>query len=73
MAVAGCAKGFDALTPFCEPLLTRRRVGSSTLMAAPLGALIEKVTSILSTQPELTRCSKHCARCSDAIAGGPEA
>lgn len=73
MAVAGCAKGFDALTPACEPLLTRRRVGSSTLMAAPLGALIEKVTSILSTQPELTRCSEHCARCKDAIEGGPDA
>lgn len=71
MRVAGCAKGFDALTPRCEPLLVRDQAGASLFVAAPLAQLIERAAAIMTTDPELTRCSPKCLRCADAIAGGP--
>jgi aminoglycoside 3-N-acetyltransferase len=71
MRVAGCAKGFDALTPHCESVLARDQAGPGKLIAASLTDLIARTEALMISQPELTRCSRDCRRCADAIAGGP--
>ena len=73
MSVAGCAKGFGALTPYCERLLARDQIGPCPVTIARLPELVAHVAAVLRSRPELTRCSDECLRCADAIAGGPRA
>jgi aminoglycoside 3-N-acetyltransferase len=71
VATSGCAKGFDALEPFCSHLFHVERIGDCVARAAPLSQLIECLAPVIRAQPELTRCSPDCLRCRDAILGGP--
>lgn len=69
--VAGCAKGFDNLMPYCQDLFSETYVGSCRILSTPLKPFIEHVTSVIRSFPQLTRCSETCIRCRDAILGGP--
>lgn len=68
---AGCANGFDNIFQPCEDLFSVENVGQCKLIAAPLEPFIERAASLISEQPEITRCSESCLRCADAIKGGP--
>ena len=68
---SGCAKGFDALLPHCRHLFRVERIGNCIAQAAPIGELMKTLAQVMREQPELTRCSKECLRCNDAILGGP--
>jgi len=72
MRVAGCAKGFDALAPLVEGVLTRVSLGGCVLTAAPLDALVARGAAAMQAEPGRTVCSAGCVRCRDAVAGGPE-
>ncbi len=69
--VSGCAKGFDRLMPYCDDLFRRTSIGESTLLAAPLAPLIDRLAGVMLREPEMTRCSDACLRCRDAVLGGP--
>jgi len=71
VATCGCAKGFDALAPFCRHLFGVERIGECLAQAAPLRELVDCLTPVIHSQPELTRCSPDCLRCRDAILNGP--
>lgn len=68
---SGCAKGFNNLMPHCSDLFRETRAGNARILAAPLGALIDRSARIITDNPEITRCSPECIRCNDAILGGP--
>jgi len=67
----GCAKGFEALMPHCQPLFRVERIGDCLAQAAPVLKLIDCLAPVIREQPELTRCSPECLRCRDAIKCGP--
>jgi hypothetical protein len=69
--VCGCAKGFDRLYPFCQPLFRETRIGSCRILAAPLAELIERLAPVFRERPGIARCSDSCLRCRDAALGGP--
>jgi aminoglycoside 3-N-acetyltransferase len=71
VATSGCAKGFDALAPFCRHLFRVERIGECLAQAAPLRELSDCLAPVIRAQPELTRCSPDCLRCHDAILCGP--
>jgi aminoglycoside 3-N-acetyltransferase len=71
VATSGCAKGFDALEPFCSHLFRSVRIGNSLVRAAFLRDLLDCLAPVIRAQPELTRCSAECLRCHDAVLGGP--
>jgi aminoglycoside 3-N-acetyltransferase len=68
---AGCSKGFDNLMPYCKELFSETYVGDCRILSTLLKSFIEHITTVISSYPELTRCSKTCLRCRDAILGGP--
>ena len=72
VAVAGCAAGFGKFMPHCGDLFKQTNVGPSRLMTAPLGELVQRAVQLITSDPEITRCSPDCLRCSDAILGGPQ-
>lgn len=72
MRVGGCAAGFRALAPRMGELLRAGRAGEADVLVAPLAALVDRAAALMRAEPELTRCSRTCVRCDDAIAGGPD-
>ena len=72
IAVAGCAAGFNNLLQPCQDLFSRYSLEMCQIMVAPLDVLVKRCVSLISSNPEITRCSAECLRCTDAILGGPE-
>lgn len=68
---SGCAKGFNNLMPLYESSFKKTYVGECCVLTAPLKHFIGRMTSIILSKPEITRCSASCVRCRDAILGGP--
>ena len=68
---AGCAKGFDALMPYCRHLFREVQVGPCRILAAPLASLIECAAALFRARPDIGQCSPTCVRCRDAQLGGP--
>ena len=69
--VCGCAKGFDRLFPYCQTLFRETWIGPARVLAIPLAELIERLSSVIREDPNITRCSDTCLRCRDAALGGP--
>ncbi len=69
--VSGCSDGFDKLWPELASLFVSERVGGARLAAAALGDLVARAAALLQREPELTTCKPECARCRDAVLGGP--
>ena len=68
---SGCAKGFNNILPFCKELFKIIYIGKCCVMVTPIEPFIKFVTSVILSQPEVTKCSVSCVRCRDAILGGP--
>lgn len=70
--VGGCSDGFDRLRPVLDPLVRRATVGHSDWLVFDARAAHTVAVETIETDPEITRCQNHrCARCDDAVAGGP--
>lgn len=69
--VTSCAKGFDRLWPSAADLFRTTQIGQAQVYAADLSALLETLTEVIRSRPELTICSPTCLRCLDAARGGP--
>jgi aminoglycoside N3'-acetyltransferase len=67
----GCAKGFDALMPYCRDVFRVERIGSCVAQTANVRELLDCLAPVIRAQPEITRCSVDCLRCHDAVLGGP--
>ena len=68
----GCSDGFGRLEPVLEPLARRVRVGKSGWAGYPVAAALELAARAIRADPAITRCARpECARCQDAVAGGP--
>lgn len=70
VAVGGCSAGFDNFEPHLSSKNTT--VGESTWRAFDASSTLVAATEAIRGEPKITKCSSaHCARCRDAIAGGP--
>ena len=72
VAVGGCSRGFGAFEKTLAGVERRDRVGNSLWRAFPARDVLALATAATQARPETTRCDPGgCARCTDAIAGGP--
>lgn len=71
-ATGGCSEGFGRLEPTLALHGRDWQVGASRWRAFPARATLEALAAAIRQRPEVTRCvDRDCARCRDAIAGGP--
>lgn len=71
--VGGCSEGFPNLEPALAHLVREAFVGKSRWQVYPAGATIEAAAAAIRENPRITHCSDPaCARCNDAVAGGPK-
>jgi aminoglycoside 3-N-acetyltransferase len=70
--VGGCSAGFPQLAAEVDGLIQTITVGHSTWRLLPARATLERATAAIRVHPTITRCGDPtCARCTDAVAGGP--
>lgn len=70
--IGSCSNGFERFTPVFESIERTEKVGSSTWRIFPASKVIRLAAQVIRDEPGITRCdSEDCARCPDAIAGGP--
>jgi hypothetical protein len=70
--VGGCSAGFPQLAADVDGLIQTITVGQSTWQLAPACATLERATVAMRANPTITHCGDPtCARCADAVAGGP--
>ena len=69
--VAGCAKGFEKLMPYCQTLFKETHIGDCHVLTAPLEPLITSLTPVIRDHQTMTQCSDTCLRCRDTSLGGP--
>lgn len=69
----GCSGGFDRLTPSVESLARRVMIGRCAAAAYPIRPLIDIAADRIRADPRITHCESSfgCARCEDAMLGGP--
>jgi aminoglycoside 3-N-acetyltransferase len=67
-----CSAGFDAFEPVLAPLARETTLGASRWRVYPARETVEKAAQAIRANPQMTHCGDEtCARCRDAIAGGP--
>ena len=73
MVQAGsCSEGFENFAPVLAPLKRETRVGRSRWQLYPAAATLEAATAAIRADPQVTHCGDPaCARCRDAVLGGP--
>jgi aminoglycoside 3-N-acetyltransferase len=72
--VGSCSRGFLKLERVVEPLRRETAVGESRWQAYPMKETLAAVADAIAADPGITHCGDaDCARCRDAIAGGPRA
>lgn len=72
VSIGSCSYGFERFAPVLQHIERRHTVGGSTWRVYPAAGVIELVVNAIKSNPEITRCSNEdCARCPDAVAGGP--
>jgi aminoglycoside N3'-acetyltransferase len=70
--VGGCSAGFPQLAGELHTLIQTITVGHSTWQLLPARATLERAIAAMRAHPTITHCGDPtCARCADAIAGGP--
>jgi aminoglycoside 3-N-acetyltransferase len=70
--VGGCSEGFAKLEPYLRPLMRTSLVGRSEWKSLPADEALARAAAAIRDDPQITRCGlPACARCKDAVAGGP--
>jgi len=70
--IGSCSSGFDRLQKALAGIETRVTVGDSIWRCYPARRMVDICAAAIAADPEITRCdTPNCARCEDAIAGGP--
>lgn len=70
--VGSCSAGFENFAPALQGIERRMTVGGSLWRCFPAQGMIEICAQAIKANPQITHCADaHCARCNDAIAGGP--
>jgi aminoglycoside N3'-acetyltransferase len=69
--VGGDSDGFGNLGPSLRPLMKATRVGMSLWRALGAREALEAAKQAIRQYPSITRCSRGCRECGDAVAGGP--
>lgn len=69
----GCSRSFeDAFAALLSPLCTQIVFGSAVVRCYPADALIRRAATHIRQTPAITHCGRpDCARCRDAVLGGP--
>jgi len=67
----GCSSGFGNFAPALRPIRTTLAVGESTWQIFPAKAALNIATHAIRRSPRITHCGADCARCDDAVRGGP--
>jgi aminoglycoside N3'-acetyltransferase len=71
-ATGGCSEGFGRLSPFLEPFRREAFVGKSRWWVFPAAEMLKAASAAIRAHPNITHCADpNCARCEDAIGGGP--
>jgi aminoglycoside N3'-acetyltransferase len=67
-----CSEGFENLAPAVSGLEKRVQVGASLWRIYPFQEFVDAIVSAILQDPPITHCpDKDCARCNDAVRGGP--
>lgn len=70
--VGGCSEGFGKLAPCLGPTTREMLVGRSTWKSLPAAEALARAAAAIRDDPQVTHCGDAaCARCRDAVAGGP--
>lgn len=70
--VGGCSEGFPNLEPALADLARETTVGKSRWRAFPAADVLEAAAEAIRQNPAVTHCGDPaCARCRDAVQGGP--
>lgn len=70
--IGSCSNGFERLASVIEQVERKEKVGNSIWRIYPVADVVALASKAIVNQPEITRCdNENCARCPDAIAGGP--
>lgn len=70
--VGGCSEGFGKLEPYLRPSMRTMLVGQSVWKSFPAEQALSLATAAIREDPRVTHCGVlTCARCNDAVAGGP--
>ncbi len=68
----GCSEGFENLEPGLRAIERRLYVGPSLWRIYPFREFVDRVSHAILANPAITHCDNpHCARCNDALRGGP--
>lgn len=67
----GCSEGFGNLEPALRPIRRVVHAGESTWQVFPARSALNIATHAIRRNPRITHCGTPCARCDDAVAGGP--
>ena len=70
--VGGCSEGFGQLEPYLRSVERTIVVGQSTWKLFPAAQALACALAAIRADPQVTHCNvSTCARCNDAVAGGP--
>jgi aminoglycoside 3-N-acetyltransferase len=70
--VGGCSEGFAQLEPCLRPFMRTMLVGRSVWRSLPADVALTLAAAAIREDPQVTHCgASKCARCNDAVAGGP--
>jgi aminoglycoside 3-N-acetyltransferase len=70
--VGGCSDGFNNLLPYVQSLERQMMVGQSLWRIYPFRAFVDTVAEAIVSKSSVTHCPDlGCARCNDAVRGGP--
>lgn len=71
-AVGSCSSGFHKLDEVLSDIERQTVVGDSRWRIFPAGPMLELASDTIRRDPMITHCGQaSCARCPDAVAGGP--
>lgn len=71
-AIGGCSEGFNHFAPLVAGIETNITVGESRWRLYPFTHFIDAVRVAVMQDPQITHCDDaDCARCNDAVLGGP--
>jgi aminoglycoside N3'-acetyltransferase len=72
VAIGSCSEGFGKFESIFKPFVRTKRVGESLWHAYPAQDILHAAVKAIREDPILTHCGDpNCARCRDAVQGGP--